>query len=496
MSVKLKNAIIISLGLLPLIYWLYLYINVDLYYDEVYSFAHFVLVRFETTLFNYTVPNNHVFFNFVQQILSRLINCRELTQFPENAYFFRLLQGLIALFTGYYSMLIIKRFFNLQNSFLVFVVLFTTIPFMNFSLQLRGYNMCSLFLIMTIYHTLAFIESKHKHNRNFIIIFSALLIYTIPSNIYMLASIITPLAILSIYNIGFQKNRNYVYLISIILICAGITVATILYIPILKPILFNRFVAREPKTIFYSLELIPILLTSFLSKRYLLFGFAIIGFYTFIKKNKKRENLIYALLFFVLIFPFILSFIHHKFPFQRVFIPLSPVFCILISIPLIQLINKIPKPKYVLISSIFLSLYCICIFHYEIKNNNEEMKINLVDKNKLTLSVYQNYYLSDFFNQSNAMNFLKLNSDSKPIFLYEQLDIPSTHLYLAANFLDFTHIKSISEIESVILEEGNGFILTSRKNKTLNELKKIKSVAHSVITDEYVFSNLIAVSRK
>jgi len=496
MKIKQNNLIILILGLTPFIFWLYKYINVDLWYDEVYSLGNFVLGDFNQTLFYYPLPNNHVFFNFINQIISRITNYRDIIKVAEHVYVFRLFQGLITLLIAYYSVLIIKRFFKLKDSVLLFTILFTTIPFMNFSLQLRGYNMSSLFLIMTMYYTWSFIENSNKRNRNFIIISSALLIYTIPSNIYMLVSVMVPLFVLWLYHRKQNRTESSIYYKTIFFISIGIGIAITLYLPVLKNIIFNSFASRETDNIFYSLELVPQLLTAFLSKRYLLIFLFIPGLWYYIRKGEKKEKLLFTSLLFLLFFPFILSFLHQKIPFQRVFIPLAPIFCILCAIPIIQLIQKISKPLTVLFCMIILSMYCIGTFIGEMKQNNSEIEIKLVDHGIMAQDIYQNYYLSDFFNQNKTMGYLKSISENELIFIFDQLDHPSTNLYLSTNELKYIHTNSITEIESAILKVGKVFIVTSYKTNTLNKLEELNTIRATVLTDKYSFSNIISVSKK
>ena len=495
MKIKLSNLIILILGLTPFIFWLYKYVSVDLWYDEIYSLRNFVLGDFNQTLFYYTLPNNHVFFNFINQIISRITNFRDIIKVAEHVYVFRLVQGLIALLTAYYSVLIIKRFFKLRNSVLLFAILFTTIPFMNFSLLLRGYNMSSLFLVMTVYYIWSYIENSNKYNRNFIIISSALFIYTIPSNLYMLISVMVPLIVLWLYYRKQNRTESLLYCKTVIFVSIGIGIATILYSPVLNNIIINPFASRETANIFYSLELIPQLLTAFLSKRYLLMFLFIPGLWIYIKKGEYKEKLLFTSLLFLLFFPFILSFLHQKIPFQRVFVPLAPIFCIICTIPIIQFIQKVSKPLTALLCMIILSIYCIGTFISEMQRNNSEIEIKLVDHGIMAQDVYQNYYLSDFFEQNKTMGYLRSISENKPIYIFDQLDHPSTNLYLSANGLKYIHTKSITEIESAALKDGKVFVVTSHKSNTLNKLKALNTVRATVLTDKYSFSNIISVSK-
>jgi len=495
MQNKQIRLIYLCLGILPFAYWAYRYVNVDLWYDEVTSIDHFVLCSFAKTLFYYPLPNNHVFFNFTNQLISRLFSIRDLSQIVEHVYVLRLFQALITLFTAYYSVQIVKRVFKLNYSLLVIPVLFTTIPFMNFSLQLRGYNLSSLFLIMVVYHTWAFIEKRGKRDSVLIVISSALLIYTVPSNIYMLASVLITLALFFIFRKKQVETDYNVYFKPIALIVLGIGLCTILYLPILKDIIFNDYASRDAISVLYSLELMPNLLLAFLSKRYLLAILFIAGSWFVIRKSDKGEK--QSLFFFLclLLFPFIISFLHQKFPFQRVFVSLSPIFCILITIPIIKLIQKIPNSSLKAICVIIIPIYCIGMFLNEIKNNDIEISNKLVFEGRVTQNIYQNYYLSDSFNQKETIKYLRSIGGNKTVVLYNQIDFPSAYLYLSMNGVNFIHADSREELGQFILNNKTTILLTSFINQTLNDLGNIEAVTSTVVMDTYPITNIIRISK-
>ena len=43
----------------------YHHLNNEMWNDEIYTLLHFVLVPLQTTLFDYHVPNNHIFFSLL-----------------------------------------------------------------------------------------------------------------------------------------------------------------------------------------------------------------------------------------------------------------------------------------------------------------------------------------------------------------------------------------------------------------------------------------------
>jgi hypothetical protein len=262
------NVFILILGLIPFGYWLLSYINIDLWYDEVYSLKNYVLKDWSVTTLEYTLPNNHIFFNLIQQSFTRVLNYRTMVEVAEHAYLFRVFQGIVTVLIALYSYLILKKHLKLNYSSFVIVLLFTCIPFLNFSLQLRGYNLSSLLLLMILYHVLELLENGGRNQKIIIVLATAALIYTIPSNFYFIAAGLVPIGIGWVINLKYKgaKTRNYFY--AALFICVGLAIAFALYYPILDGVLHNRFSERKPGDIYYSLKLMNPVFSAFLSALY------------------------------------------------------------------------------------------------------------------------------------------------------------------------------------------------------------------------------------
>ncbi len=494
-NIEANSIVIYGLGFLPFIYWLYRFVNIDLWYDEVYSMEHFVLVDFSKTLTDYHVPNNHIFFNLFPQLITRLADLREVRSFAENVYILRAIQGLITVCTGVYSVKLLKRFFNLEKSEIAMLILFTTIPFMNFSLQLRGYNLSSLFLLMTIYHSWSYLESQKTNHAAMISISGMLLIYTIPSNVYMLIPVGMASSIIGIRYWRKDKQRGISYFKCAILIGVGLGLATLLYLPIFNDLINNEFSSKEVESLFYSIELLPRILLAFVSERYLLFIPVIIGLQVLLRRGKKmeKEYLLYLLL--VLVLPFLISFLHQKHPFERVFISLAPVFFILLSLLTLYFLQHIKRPG---LSGILFYLvlgYCITVFLLEEKNNNSEVAYQLVDNKTLEQNIYRNYYLSDFYDPKCLSEKLAEISNNDHVFVFDQLDHPSTRLYLSINGISHSFDNSLNDIRLAAYESGKVFVFTSNRSDTMEKLKRLDQVRCSSLTEGYSFNNIILVDR-
>ncbi len=496
MKTKLIIYFLALLGFIPLAIWCCQYIDYDLWYDEVYSLEEFALKDFSTTLFYYPAPNNHIFFNLTSQIISRIFGYRDIFSVEEHLYIFRFFQLLISLLTAFFSVRILKQFFGYKSSFLLYAILFTTIPYMNFSLQLRGYNMSALFLVMLVYFSWNYIASKKNFSLFMVMISSMLILYTIPSNLYVLVAFGSILFFSCLYYFKKSKVDFKLYLKPLIFISIGGILAFLLYLPILEDVIFNKFSNRGPFGLLYSFRVLIIAITTFFSNRFFLLLLILPGIYIFYKKSTSKEKYYFLSLTALFFIPFILSFFHQKAPFPRVFVPLAPIFCMVLTILIVKVIDNNLQLYQKRILQIVVSVYCIFVFMNEMDKNDTVISKNMVENNMESQDLYRNYYLGSFFKQDSTMKYLGKIYKDFPVIKLNQRDQPSTDFYLRKYNIPFCEIDAVSDISQELQQYGQVYILTSFKNNTLAELKRIDSIETKVLTPKYSFTNIISIEAK
>jgi hypothetical protein len=484
---------------LPFLIWIYKFITIDISYDEAHSLYTFAIVTFYDTFFHYPAPNNHIFYNFTTQIITRILNIREVTVITEHVYILRSFQAIITILIAFYIYKVMNIIFKNKYNIIIILILFTTIPFMNYSLQLRGYNISSLFVILIIYYIIKYIELRNKKHLIFILISSTLLMYTIPSNIYILASILGMLILIILYQKIYETNFNNEILKVIIAIFIGLILSIILYSPILSKVINNRFAAKEATDFFYSIKLIPKLSLDFLSKRYLLIGLFLFGIWLIIFRLDRKMKIYFLSTVFLFICPFILSFIHQKEPFERVFVPVSPIFTILLSMPIIIIINYL-KNKILQISICFLiALYCIITFDNEIKNNNIEIENKISKYDIFPDKIYQLFWVSESFKLNETIKYLIKNENIRNVLVYDHVDLVSLKIYLEINNVNhkYIHADHEEEFRNELKNNDTTMIITSYKNKLMSKLKDYNELKNvTIIKDDFPVTNVVMVVKK
>ncbi len=444
------NYLLVVIGLLPLLHWMFEHVHQDAWWDELISLKDYALVSFEVTRTSYPEPGNHIFFNLFDNLVSRLVGVRDFYEMLDHLWKLRLVQGLLAIGTCVYVFLSAKRFFGSNYASLATIILASTIPFLNFSLQLRGYNMSMLFVTMVVYHGWSYLDTRKLPHLILLGFVSFFLLYTIPSNVYFLFGLSAIIGLDWLLRLragskpiedkkGKKKKVkglsffSFPHLWVLAVIGIGAVMTFIAYQPIMDLLVDNRFVSKAPPERAYVLtNVMPKVLTAFFSFRWFLLVPILGGlFFWFTKKDMDfdKRRLSYVLVIFLL--PFIFLFAHEKVPFERTFVHLAPVFAILITgVSALFLeglkINDAIKKAVLGV----LAVYCIGNYVWQDSEINAHLDKNL-ERSKREQNIYHAFFLADNFQPHQAVkDFLALNDTNAALMLVDELDRVSYLYYL------------------------------------------------------------------
>ncbi|GAB5401385.1 MAG: hypothetical protein Aureis2KO_29700 [Aureisphaera sp.] len=489
-DIPIAHKILLLLGCLPLAIWAFHYLTVDLWYDEVYSLEHYALTDLKTTLFYYPAPNNHIFFNLTTQFISRISGLRTVFEAAKHVYVFRTLQLLISLGTAYYCLNILKRHFSFKNHALVTILLFTTIPFLNFSLQLRGYNMSSLFGVMLLYYSWAYIDNGKGLARNMIVLSGFLLMYTIPANVYYLGGlwlIIGAIWAYAIWKKRREKAKRYFW--TLVFISLGVVIATAFYLPIIEDVIFNEYSSKSYPGIFYTVGVFLEAIPAYLSGRYFLLPLVFFGGFLYFKQRETKESCYALLLLALFLLPFGIAFVHQKAPFPRVFVGLSPIFAMLLTVLVVKCIEGVTRPLFHKWLYWGVMVYCLFTFFFEVGRSDEQIIQNLKKNQAITQNLSANYYLSSSFTPDTTIQALGKIYEGAQVYDMDLLDWPSTRLYLRKYNIPYQSIEAIDEIEVL---KGNDpiYVITSKREKVMKALESTQFTV-TALTEEGSFLTLL-----
>lgn len=450
---QLLGYLIAAIGLLPLLHWMYGHVHQDAWWDELISLKDYALVSIETTRSSYPEPGNHIFFNLFDNLVSRLVGVRDFYEMLDHLWKLRFAQGLLAIGTCAYSFLIVRRFFSRSYSALAVILLTSCIPFLNFSLQLRGYNMSMLFVSMVIYHAWSYVENRKWPHLIITGLTSFFLLYTIPSNVYFLFALSLVMllewwrsfraASTLIEDVKTKKGKKkkekgasiffdpQLWVLGAIGL--GAAASYLAYQPVMELLLDNRFVSNTPPERSYVLtEVFPSVMKDFFSFRWLLL-IPILGglFFWMIKKDTEFNRRKLAYLFILLVLPFFFLFVHNKVPFDRTFVHLAPVFALLLASVSALFLESLKLNETIKMTLVgVLALYGIGNYVWQDHEVNAHLDQNL-ERNKRDQDLYHNFFLADHFQPHESVKqLLALNDTNAAIILVDELDRVSYLYYL------------------------------------------------------------------
>jgi len=317
---------------LCLLLWGFHYSSFDLWGDELVSLKDYALVGLGTTITTYLDPNNHILFNLLNNLLSDLFGARDLYQAMHRAPLFRWAQWLIAVGTCLYVLWMGRKFFSPTAGVLSLVFLVTCLPFLNFSMQLRGYGLTMFFAAALAYHTWSAEERRSWKQLTLTCVSTFGLLYVIPSNVYFAFALGLMAAWRTIWptdesekGIRLLQRRGVLVVAALI---SGSLLALLAYSPVLSDVLHNRFVEASPDDRMFILsQRLPQVAGGLVSLRYLLIPIALGGFFFAVRRDEGRtpgsERASYLIALLVL--PFVFSFLRDDDAFQRTFLFLAPI---------------------------------------------------------------------------------------------------------------------------------------------------------------------------
>jgi hypothetical protein len=404
------------------------YINIDFWNDELITLNQFSFVPLEITIKWYPQPNNHIFFNIINNVYLKFFNITNLFELLDSPYLIRILMLTYSLISIFVVFKIGKDFFNKETGILSALFLATSYPFFNFSVQVRGYILSIMLFSLLIYSLLNFEKNKVKKELFFISLYSFLLLYTIPSNLYFLISIGT-FYFLKIIFYQYKKHKLFNFLsyfkikYSYILLAFLFSlIPTVIMYSLLGDQLFINSQPYIKSVGFFNFqtlfEKMPRIILEFFSFRTLLFLSPLLFLFKkdFLISNKKY------LFFFLSIFflPFIFSFIRGDEPFERLFIPLISIFSLFFGIIIYDFINyfKLLKNKFY-IFFFLLFIFCNVSFYLCRLNFYEQVNNHSEDYSSLHyVGNFYNYFQGNFVVNNLLKEFLNTYNNNYPILGY------------------------------------------------------------------------------
>ena len=445
-----------------------LHFNADFWNDEIYTLKKFTFTNLSTTIGDYHVPNNHIFFNLLNNVFLKVFGPGSLFELMDHPFRLRLVNLFYALITLRYVYLLATKFLNRKVALMSMILLMTTIPFFNFAMQIRGYGLSAMLLIVCLYYCFDYLKNGGQQKLIWLGLAGALLIYTIPSNLYFTLTIGMFFTIYSLFD--FWKGKlafsKIVHVLTALAIGHGL--ALILFIPIFQEVFLNEYVSsglsfRFPLINYFS----TFVSKGFISNRWFLLALGILGLllnYNYLKLNKKY--ILICLSLFVV--PITIIFVRADEAPLRAFVPIMPILSILLATGLNAFMGKFIKDaklKWLFVLAVFIySLFC---FKFEVKKMNKHV-YNALENQERPQDLYHQYYNFHYQPLSDIRNFSAIYKENPlPVLIMgcEPHGIP--------NYLEKIGIPIIGQNDENYLHNTKTpfYLITNHANKFLENNK-------------------------
>jgi hypothetical protein len=462
--------------------WLIPYLQLDFWYDEIFTLQYYVFVPIKKILTDYSVPNNHILFNIFNHVFIRIFSIQNISVVLSHPIWLRALMGIYVIITLVYLYRLAAKFFNSIIAAAAIIILLTTVPYYNFALQLRGYSLSMALSAMLLFYAWSYAQTPRWRFGMMLVLSGSLLLYTIPSNLYLVASLLLLYGVsgiahgVSSWHVSgnapwsekasglIRKALRDSSIQTACLLALSGTVVLLLYLPVL-PVMFQQTgtVSGSGPNLNTLIHLLPKSLEYYFSLRFVLIPMGVFGMVVFILQLKKHRDgcishfgLICLYLFFC---PFILSALRGDTPFDRTFIYETLIFSLFIAAASYQLIHFLPVADRLKLPIFLLALLLFCQFGFAaaLGDRNQRVLYDLTTENK-SQDIFYNYFQAHYSPLQMAVE-VSQRKDQWPVYVYQANDPISALAYLRIYNIDYQDLHTLADL--IFNSSGKGLVMTS-----------------------------------
>lgn len=429
----------------------------DLWNDEIYTLQFFVFKGLPTVLTDYHVPNNHVLANVLHWLWATTGGC-DIGTFLDEAWKIRLLPGLMSVGTVWLLYRTGSREWGAAGGWAAVIFLLSGITFERFAFQVRGYSLSLLAAAALLGVALGFLEKKANTWRIWLTAagLSAALLYTIPSNLYFVASV----GAMVVLARGWRERAGWVFSAAL---AAGAVLAVALYAQMLSQVLHNEYLAAGGAFRALHFENAFQTLQQFFSWRWWLLPVLIWGWWRAYREGGLRRQQV-LLLSGSLLMPFLLSALRGDEPPLRTFLTGLPALALLAGVCWVALGGGSWR-RLLAAMAVTGCLLSFAYARYEARQREARGLDEVVRYQELNYNYYQDFYAPNLELDLFRSKF----GSGQPLVLEtaEPYDLP---IFLAHKKMRFVPLDSI---EAQLQQRSTVFVSTRHPRNFIREMQKM-----------------------
>jgi hypothetical protein len=380
------------------------HLSLDYWNDELYSLEHFLLASLKVAVNDYHSTNNHILFSLLGHMWATLGGVHSMPDAVVHLEWMRLFPFLCSCL----AIVAVHRTGNVAGGrhagWIAALILVTSIPFYNYACQMRGY--C---LSMCLYAWLSYCVLRAWRKPTLLWLcsigmLSLLVVYTLPSNLYFIAALLTIVAGCMFFS-GDVGQRIHRPAVSILFaLAAGLLIATLLYLPLRHQMdrlpIFSS--GSAPIHLEALRKRLPIVAYHFLSARYLL----LIPVLLFLAMQGRMRWLWIWCMAVVFLLPFLLADIRGNSTPYRVFLTGLPLLSVGLALPIAEGIGRLKTRDLQNIALAIVALYCTISCFYQIEKTRAAAGID-IEQGERSVDLYVQYNLHFFHPRADARFYMR-----------------------------------------------------------------------------------------
>lgn len=466
------------------------FLNNDFWQDEIYTLQHFVFVPWKTVWTDYHSTNNHILFSSLVKALTEMAGMHSLMDAVEKPYLVRVVPlffALLSVVCFYRGML---KHYGSLFALAGISVFCTSIVFVDFAVQIRGYSLSILITVLQLFSFVNFIKNGNKR-RYVIILFllNGLNLLCLPTNIYLSLTILffcfililKPDAAVLFFNKKLQRRMPLLAALAVIASSAAVMIyyRWLLQMQPENPLIssFNMISLKnavQALAVFYH----------FTDYRFYVFILLLLWLISFFRSGNFSFSKLFlpAFMFFI---PFLFFFLHGAIIIQRTFLPLLPFFAMIVAAAVTELLF-LKRVSYLVLSLCLANAVVLGITFNQLltcSKQNNSLSIHMHD-------LRNHYYLVNF-NARQAALMAQLYGSGKgvPVYLWDDFGGTGMEYYLAACKIPFEKYEKGVDLGSAAI------LITNNKKAVEVELANKGLHYRKLLRDEQQY-NLYLIGRK
>ncbi len=460
-------------------------IHLEYWQDELVTLQEFAFYPVSEIVSSYHIPNNHIFFTLLLHLYTGVIGIGSPIAALQNPQALRIFVLLISSVGVWFTYLAGKALKNFYIGILAAVLLATAIPFLNFAVQIRGYGLTIALAAILLYLSIAWVKlDTGKWYAVGVVVVSALLIYTVPVNGYiivttgLLAGLIALRHVLQGQRKGWLANlfTTRYFQLSLLLL-AGVILGIALFWPAYTDVSNAAADTDWPNYGTLTSEL-PELLISFLRDRLpmaivFISAVAYSGIQVFAgNKQRWRETVLLAVM---IVLPFILGFLTGRSSSGRTFLYVLPSLSLLVALSFEELVafcaSRFKAWDSKQLSQVLLALLIGTLYVGQFSGAariDRQLADALVDGNKLQ-QVDKAFYVAHY-QPSEAIAFAVQYSNENNVPMFKSFDkslndTETMYWYMAAIGAAEAELANPGWVEEWMTQHDEIVIITGLPNK-------------------------------